>query len=307
MERVRSTLLAVRCDHVFMTGIRYDLTALLRPSRQADLVGWFEFMTDVKPDQLQAYFADVGVIAWYEPETVAVGRVDEDALARNYRRQVAVRAISVVDMDEPRAVQKLVEVAEEVLKIATGARRGTAVEDLRGILQDDGFQVSDEGAVSLPSTVRLIEIDLSAIGERAALVQQMSSIERQFHSDPHEALTPIRAMVETSLKLVIERQGDEMEGLPSIPKLFKAARPSFERLFGECGISKVDELKGLVGSVANISQTVGNLRNDHSLSHGGTHERSLDPRLARMALDSAILIVNVCMDVLALPDSQQGP
>lgn len=293
-----------------MAGVTYDLDEQIRPSAQRRLTLWFGSLIGFEPDDLRWYFADKGISVTYEltyMESIMGARFGSERVENDmeYRRQLVANALEQgkLDLSVATDVRRLIELAEQGIIESTASRREGAIRRLRELLKPDGFTVSDEGQIYLPDTTRLGDLDLSAIDDPSAVLQQLKAIEKRFHSDPHEAITPMKSLVETSLRLVIKKHlGEEPPGATNTTKLFKKARPVLERLFSDCGVEdRAASLKGAVGAVATLVDTISEIRNAESDGHGALAPKAVDPRLARLLLNSTLLVVNACLDALALP------
>ena len=110
-----------------------------------------------------------------------------------------------------------------------------------------------------------------------------------------DAIGAAKEVTEATLRAVLElTESITVEGIWNLPQLAKAVRDSLRRRAAEVAPSagEYDGVDRLQAGLANIIQTLAEIRNEHGSGHGRPRlAKGLRPRHARLAIDAAELYV----------------
>lgn len=140
---------------------------------------------------------------------------------------------------------------------------------------------------------------LTGLIEAHDLAGVKSEFERAFsqlESDPAAAVTAACALLEATFTHILELADSPVPSDRSVASLWKLVR---ELLGFDPEQHEDDHLRRVLGSLATIVQSIGEIRTRAGSAHGGSARRyRLQPRHARMVVSSAATLAIFCLETL---------
>lgn len=165
-------------------------------------------------------------------------------------------------------------------------------------------------ALPLGSTEQLALASARSVQNRlndAYIGSQIARIEQNIDKDPEAAIGYSKEFIETVCKAIIQRSGGAPATGHDLPKLAKQALDSLpflpDHLASEDSLKQT--IKSLAGSLTNIVQSLGTIRNSHGIGHGkALGYVGLEARHARFAVGVAASLALFMVDSLT---EESGP
>ncbi len=133
------------------------------------------------------------------------------------RRGLAAQYVAALDLSRADHVHRLLRVVDEVLSevILEGDVHAPAARDrLLQTLQSDGFAQGPDGRLRAVAG-RRVEIPLDQIADIAVLQEHLDRIDREVDTDPAGALSAVKALIESTAKVVLRETGAPGRATPS--------------------------------------------------------------------------------------------
>lgn len=137
-----------------------------------------------------------------------------------------------------------------------------------------------------------------AITDPGVLQDHLDRIKRDIESDPPGAIGSCKELIESLCKLILEHSNVEYTRNDDLPKLYKKVAV----LLALNAESVDDNVKGseashlVLRALTTSVQGIAELRNQLGLGHGRTTRSTLQPRHARLALNSTVTVTEFLLD-----------
>lgn len=137
-----------------------------------------------------------------------------------------------------------------------------------------------------------------AITDPGVLQEHLDRIKRVIENDPPAAIGSCKELIESLCKLILEHSDVEYTRNDDLPKLYKKVAV----LLALNAEAVDDNVKGseashlVLRALTTSVQGIAELRNQLGLGHGRTTRSSLQPRHARLALNSTVTVTEFLLD-----------
>jgi len=243
---------------------------------------------------IDALFEDVGFAL---PDERAEAEAREDG--RGMRRSRAIGYIATLDLSQPRDAALLTQAISIQLvaweKDADAAYR----QDLDRLLRNldlSGFTWDGKRVVR-----RAGPVGASVFGERVGSIeiedvnQEMERILVAVESDPADAITAARALVEAVCKAVLEELGEPVNEVDDLPSLYKKVAIALRVDPTQHDVVYRQTLQGLVSAVQGLAELRNRLGDAHGKGRGAVRPQA---RHARMAAGAAMTVAAFLVETL---------
>ncbi len=131
------------------------------------------------------------------------------------------------------------------------------------------------------------------------LQQQIERMREAADADPWLAIGTAEELVETTCKTILRVRAVIVSSKPEMPELLKGTRESLQLMPDQVpGAGKgADTIKRLLSNLGTIAQNLAELRQNYGTGHGQDgRAKGLDPRHARLAVNSAVSLVTFLIE-----------
>lgn len=229
------------------------------------------------------------------------------------RRGLTAEYVASLDLGAPDDRRKLLRVFDDVLADvlpAQGDESGDRVRDkLMRALTDDGFARGPDGRLR-DSAGRRVEIPLDQIADIEVLQEHLVRIDREVDTDPAGALSAVKALIESTAKIVLRETGGTWDRNVKFPTLVSGAQKALGLMVGTMAPDKAGDtsLKMVLDGLYKVAIGIDELRNRYGRDHGRhTPLRGLTERHARLAVHSGTAYCRFLLDTLADPAAPWRP
>lgn len=187
----------------------------------------------------------------------------------------------------------------------------TLVDEFNRHLRADGFVLARAGQISgrvvyggfaitaTHAPASAIELnDLTLLDDPQVLQDHLDRVQRTITEDPPAAIGAAKELVESTLKVILDKTDRSYKNSDTIPALYKKVAVEL-RLDRE---SVPESVKGsqsahkILGTFATTSHNLAELRNQLGLGHGRSSPSPALERHARLAFNTAVVIVEFLLD-----------
>lgn len=179
-------------------------------------------------------------------------------------------------------------------------------ERFRRSLRRDGYAYSDSGEI-ITVGARLPAGSLADLRDPAAILEQLTRIQRAMIDDPALAVGSAKELIESTAKAVLTERGMVVDEKADLPALVKDAQQALGLHPSSTtpGPDGNDAVKRILGGVSSVAIGVGELRNrGYGTGHGAAGVRvGLRPRHAHLAVNAATTWCQLMLDTLADPEA----
>ena len=227
------------------------------------------------------------------------------------RRSLFDTYANVIDWTDSGQVSRAIRVFEEILDWGANVDpqyRDPAIARVRRALQQDGF-VLDENLRIRPAAIKVLgTLPLETLRDPEAIEEHLTRLESAGDSDPPQAISSAKALMEATCKHVLEELDVAYDEAADMPALVKAVQRALKVDPG----SVAPTAKGretITCTLSNLSQValgLAELRNEYGPDHGRTRSSSgMRPRHAHLAVGSAHTFCRFLLETLR--DRHQQP
>lgn len=237
----------------------------------------------------------------FPPDDVA------DAASRGIvgqRRTLVAQYIAGLDLGHPDDIRKLLRVFDEVFAEVLGADpnewKDKAQARLLRYLGDDGFVPGKDGRLAAVGAGRRVDIPLDTIADIGVLGEHLDRIDREVDSDPAGAISAVKALIESTAKIVLRETGGTWTKNVKFPALVSSAQKALGLMAadraGDVSLQKI--LDGLYKVAIGIDE----LRNRYGRDHGRDAPlKGIGLRHARLAVHAGTAYCRFLLDTLTDP------
>ncbi len=213
-----------------------------------------------------------------------------------------------VDWSNPTEVRRVLNVFEEILgwlddNDEYGAKRK---EELLRQLARDSYDIDDVGRIRRPIFV-VSSLDLSGLREPDAIFEHLDRMSGAMDTDPALAISGAKALVEATIKTVLEELGETYDDRSNVPALVKAAQKAL-RLHPDLlapSAKGVETISRVLSGLSQIAISTAELRNEYGTDHGRSRPTSgLGPRHAHLAVGAATTYCRMLLETLMVRRAQ---
>ncbi len=152
----------------------------------------------------------------------------------------------------------------------------------------------------------IVEPALNALSDAATIKEHLRRLDASVDSDPRLAVSVAKDLVESTAKLVLRARSFPYSGKEDLPPLVARAQKALN--LHAAGVAADNEearaLKTILGSLANLTQGVTELRNKVGVGHGRESVPAwVRPRHARLAAGAAATWCNLMLETLGDPEA----
>ncbi|WP_138733594.1 abortive infection family protein [Modestobacter excelsi] len=229
------------------------------------------------------------------------------------RRGLTAQYVASLDLSDPADRRKLLRVFDDVLADVLPREGDENGDRARGkllrALTDDGFALGPEGQLRAVAG-RRVEIPLDQIADIEVLEEHLVRIDREVDTDPAGALSAVKALIESTAKIVLRETGGTWERNVKFPTLVSGAQKALGLMVGTLAPDKAGDtsLKMVLDGLYKVAIGIDELRNRYGRDHGrDTPLRGLTERHARLAVHSGTAYCRFLLDTLADPAAPWRP
>jgi hypothetical protein len=158
-----------------------------------------------------------------------------------------------------------------------------------------------------PISTRLPHQSLDNLQDADVIHDHLWRLQRALSDDPAQVIGSAKELVESTAKLVLLERGISVDKDRKLPALIKEAQTALGLHTGSVAVGPdgSDEVKRILGAVANIAVGLAELRNrGYGTGHGNAaRPAGLRPRHAHLAVNAAITWCQLMLDTLADSDA----
>jgi hypothetical protein len=225
------------------------------------------------------------------------------------RRGLTAEYVASLDLGDPNDRRKLLRVLDDVFADVLPREGDENGDRARGkllrALTDDGFAPGPDGRLRAAAG-RRVEIPLDQIADIDVLQEHLDRIDREVDTDPAGALSAVKALIESTAKIVLRETGGTWERNPKFPTLVSGAQKALGLMVGTLAPDKAGDtsLKMVLDGLYKVAIGIDELRNRYGRDHGrDTPLRGLTDRHARLAVHSGTAYCRFLIDTLADADA----
>jgi hypothetical protein len=146
---------------------------------------------------------------------------------------------------------------------------------------------------------------MANLRDPAAIKEHLDRLQRSAYDDPALAIGTAKELVESTAKIVLAERGLPVSNRADLPALVSKAQLALDLhpSSGHAGPDGTGAVKRILGGLTSITTALGELRNrGYGTGHGPGRKRvGLQPRHARLAVNTAVTWCNFMLDTLADP------
>ncbi|HEX5880020.1 MAG TPA: abortive infection family protein, partial [Actinomycetota bacterium] len=176
---------------------------------------------------------------------------------------------------------------------------------LKRHLEWDGYRLDATGRLRTPPAAELDALPLAALDDPAAIYDHIDRIGRVMDTDPAQAISGARALIEATTKLVLNQLGVAYDEHADVPALVKAAQKALglhPETLAPTGKGS-ETVRRILSNLSQVAVGVAELRNQYGPDHGRTQVTVLSPRHAHLAVGCASTYSRLLLETLADPDA----
>lgn len=243
---------------------------------------------------IDALFEDVGI---GPPDDLAEAKAREDG--RGMRRSRALGYIATLDLSGSLDAGLLLKAISTQLAAWENNAVPAYRQDLDRLVRNldlSGFSWDGKRVIR-----RAGPLGASVFGERLTAIeledvnQEMERILAGVESDPADAITAARALVETVCKAVLEELGEGVNDSDDLPTLYKKVAIALKVDPTQHEVVYRQTLQGLVSAVQGLAELRNKLGDAHGKSRAAVRPQ---PRHARMAAGAAMTVAAFLVETL---------
>lgn len=180
-------------------------------------------------------------------------------------------------------------------------------EELRDLLDRDGYALSDKGRITVTSAAVLQLTALDNLDDPSAIHLALERINNSLLTDPALAIGSAKDLVESTAKIVLRETGHTFTDRDDMADLIRRAQQALALHPTQAapGPDGSDAVKKILGGLTTVVTGVAELRNrGYGAGHGPvTRPAGLRVRHARLAVTAATAWVQLMIDTLADPEA----
>jgi hypothetical protein len=219
------------------------------------------------------------------------------------RRSLVERYYTAVDWTSPQDVARVLRAYEQVL--AHADLPAPTYGQLKRHLEWDGYRLDATGRLRTPPAAELDALPLATLDDPAAIYDHIDRIGRVMDTDPAQAISGARALIEATTKLVLNQLGVAYDEHADVPALVKAAQKALglhPETLAPTGKGS-ETVRRILSNLSQVAVGVAELRNQYGPDHGRTQVTVLSPRHAHLAVGCASTYSRLLLETLADPDA----
>lgn len=161
-------------------------------------------------------------------------------------------------------------------------------------LQRDGFTWQGGRLIPPADMVTAVNVHDAVIAlNEPELTRQIARLRDSVDKDPALAVGTAKEMIETTCKAILERRDIVVDGSWDVAELLKRTRKVLKLLPDNIpdGAKGSETIKRLLSNLGQVGIGLAEMRNLYGTGHGRTGSGGLSPRHARLAVGSAVTLV----------------
>jgi hypothetical protein len=181
-------------------------------------------------------------------------------------------------------------------------------ESLKKWLNQDGFDYVNGKLISVGRGRQLDALAKATEGlDTPGLYQQIERMYEAVDDDPALAIGTAKELIETACKTILEEQGERIDDAWDLGELVRETRKALGLLPEDVPETSrgAETIRKLLGSLGNITQSLGELRNLYGTGHGKHGKaKGLKRRHARLSVGASATLVTFLFETHA--DKQEA-
>lgn len=241
----------------------------------------------------------------FDGEGISCSSVEPDVSGQ--RRCLVERYYATVDWTDPSDVGKVLRVYEVVLAPTTEVGDSGDIidvyppgwDDLVDLLKRDGYTLDGRGRLR-GSIEGLAAMPVHVLSDASSIYEHMDRISGCTDTDPPQAISGAKSLIEATTKLVLNRLGqvyDEKADVPALVKQVQVALKLHPDTLAPTARG-ADTVKRILSNLSQVAIGVAELRNEYGPDHGRTSAVSLSPRHAHLAVGCASAYCRMLLETL---------
>lgn len=219
-------------------------------------------------DLLTGYGTLASIQKLFECEDIFL---DEDHVSNlsGQRRTLADSYVASLDLNNPRDLRKMLNVIEMFYLELEGNEyflEDSLWKQFVRLLERDGYQFQNRRLLSEKPTH--IPVEIEELTNEYNIEHVQSDLERalaQAKTDPEDAITATRSMVESTLKWILDDVGEEYKDSENLGQIYKKVANLLNLSPDQHG---EEIFRQILGSINGVVTGLGSLRNAYGDSHG---------------------------------------
>lgn len=180
---------------------------------------------------------------------------------------------------------------------------GPTYAELKRQLEWDGYTLDATGRLRSPVAGALDDLPVASLENPAAIYEHIDRIARVMDTDPAQAISGARALIEATTKLVLKQLGVAYDEHADVPALVKAAQKALglhPETLAPTGKGS-ETVRRILSNLSQVAVGVAELRNEYGPDHGRTRATVLSPRHAHLAVGCASTYARMLLETLDDP------
>lgn len=212
------------------------------------------------------------------------------------RRSLVEQYYATVDWTNPSDVNKVLRVYEGILADAEEEPR----ERLTRLLRRDGFAVDQQGRIRSSVASGLAEMPVHLLSDASSIYEHMERIAGCTDSDPPQAISGAKSLIEATTKLVLRELGETYDEKADVPALVKQVQVALKLHPDTLAPTAkgVETVKRILSNLSQVAIGLAELRNEYGPDHGRTNAVPLRPRHAHLAVGCASTYCRMLLETL---------
>lgn len=223
------------------------------------------------------------------------------------RRTLVAQYIAGLDLGHPDDIRKLLRVFDEVFAEILADDEPNEWKDkarkrLLRFLHDDGFVPGKEGRLAAFGVGRRVDIPLDTIADIGVLGEHLDRIDREVESDPAGAISAVKALIESTAKIVLRETGGTWAKNVKFPVLVSSA----QKALGLMAADKAGDvsLQKILDGLYKVAIGIDELRNRYGRDRGRDAPlKGIGLRHARLAVHAGTAYCRFLLDTLTDPNA----
>lgn len=212
------------------------------------------------------------------------------------RRSLVEQYYATVDWTNQSDVSRVIRVYESVLAGASQEER----DRLAAYLRRDGLVANGDGRILSSVSAGLAAMPAHLLSDASSIYEHIDRISRCAESDPAQAISGAKALIEATTKLVLKELNEPYDEKADVAALVKQVQMAL-KLHPETlapTTKGVETVKRILSNLSQVAIGVAELRNAYGPDHGRTTSVRLRPRHAHLAVGCAATYCRMVLETL---------
>ncbi len=225
------------------------------------------------------------------------------------RRSLVEKYYQLINWQDKQHIKKIIAVFSSFLttiknSVHYDTNRQAGFDKVISCLEKDGYSFDGIKIYAKNQSLDLESIENATnLLDKDHFQEYVERIKSSIENDPALAIGSTKELVESTLKTIITKLGEEVDSNADIPKLLKIAQRLLDLLPDNVDEAKkgADIIKVLLSNLGQVVIKIAELRNLYGTGHGKENKRKgLTPRHAKLVVNAGITLCTFLLETLDL-------